>query len=72
MFILFLLMVRKIPIMPSTVLEMLGAPVAQWVKRWPTDLAVTSSSPARGEDLLNRTRDSIAQVFHYHPPIVVI
>ena len=25
-----------------------GAPVAQWVKRWPTDLAVASSSPARG------------------------
>ena len=24
-----------------------GAPVAQWVKRWPTDLAVTSSIPAR-------------------------
>ena len=23
-----------------------GAPVAQWVKRWPTDLAVVSSSPA--------------------------
>ena len=27
----------------------IGAPVAQWVKRWPTDLAVPSSSPARGE-----------------------
>ena len=26
-----------------------GAPVAQWVKRWPPDLAVPSSSPARGE-----------------------
>ena len=23
-----------------------GSPVAQWVKRWPTDLAVLSSSPA--------------------------
>ena len=23
-----------------------GAPVAQWVKRWPTDLAVVSSSSA--------------------------
>ena len=23
-----------------------GAPVAQWVKRWPTDLAVVSSRPA--------------------------
>ena len=37
-----------------------GAPVAQWVKRWPTDLAVVSSSPARGEDLFNRKRSSIA------------
>ena len=25
------------------------APVAQWVKRWSTDLAVPSLSPARGE-----------------------
>ena len=27
----------------------LGAPLAQCVKRWPTDLAVPSSRPARGE-----------------------
>ena len=27
----------------------LGAPVAQWVKRRPTDLAAPGSSPARGE-----------------------
>ena len=26
-----------------------GAPIAQLVKRWPTDLAVPGSSPARGE-----------------------
>ena len=26
-----------------------AAPVAQWVKPWPTDLAVPSSIPARGE-----------------------
>ena len=26
-----------------------GASVAQWVKRWPIDLAVTSLSPARGK-----------------------
>ena len=37
-----------------------GAPVAQWVKRWPTDLAVVSYSPARGEDLFNRKQGSIA------------
>ena len=27
----------------------IGAPVAQLVKRWPTDLAVSSSMPARGK-----------------------
>ena len=26
-----------------------GAHVAQWVKRWPTGLVLSSSSPARGE-----------------------
>ena len=31
-----------------------GASVAQWVKHWPTDLAVVRSSPAWGEDLFNR------------------
>ena len=29
-----------------------GAPVAQWVKRWPTDLVVLSSITARGEIFL--------------------
>ena len=38
----------------------LGAPEAQWVKRWPTDLAVKGSSPVRGEDLINRKRGFIA------------
>ena len=42
------------------VLAFPGAPVAQWVQRWPTDLAVVSSSLARGEDLFNRKRGSIA------------
>ena len=41
-------------------IDKLGAPVAQWVKRWPTDLAVVSSSPAWGEDLFSRKRVSIA------------
>ena len=31
---------------------MTGAPVAKWVKRWPTDLAVLISSPARSEFLI--------------------
>ena len=37
-----------------------GAPVAQWVKRWPTDLAVVISSPAKGEDLFNCKRSFVA------------
>ena len=36
-----------------------GAPVAQWVKRWPTDLADRVQSPLR-RNLLNRKRSSIA------------
>ena len=35
-----------------------GAPVAQWIKRWPTDLAVPGSIPTRG--FLDRKRGSIA------------
>ena len=37
-----------------------GAPVAKWLKRSPTDLAVPSSSPARGGNLSNRKQGSIA------------
>lgn len=37
-----------------------GAPVAQWLKRWPTDLAVPGSSPARGGSNSNRNQGSIA------------
>ena len=37
-----------------------GAPVAQWFKRWPTDLAVSGSSPARGGNISNRKRGFIA------------
>ena len=34
----------------------LGAPVAQWDKHWPSDLAVRSSSPARSEIFSNVNR----------------
>ena len=37
-----------------------GAPVAQWVKRWPADLVVPGSSPAYDEDLSSRKRGSTA------------
>ena len=29
--------------------DSVGVPVAQWVKRWPTDLRLMSSSPAQSE-----------------------
>ena len=36
------------------------SPVAQWVKRWPVDLAIPGSSPAWVEDLSSRKQDSTA------------
>ena len=38
----------------------IGAPVAQWVKRWPTNLAVLDSSPVRVGNIFSRRRGSIA------------
>ena len=49
-----------------------GAPVAEWVKRWPTDLAVPSSSPARGEIFSTVNGIPLHTAFHYHSPIVLI
>ena len=40
-----------------------GAPVAQWLKRSPADLAVPSSSPARGGNLSNRKQSGFHCVF---------
>ena len=59
-------------IYPSWVLDTLGAPVAQWVKRWPTDLAVPGSILARGEIFPTVNGVSLHTAFHYHPPIVLI
>ena len=42
-----------------------GAPVAQWAKRWPADLAVPSSSPARGEILSTVNQIPLHTAFHY-------
>ena len=49
-----------------------GAPVAQWVKRRATDLAVLSSSPPQGENFSTVNGVSLHISFHYHPPIVLI
>ena len=45
--------------------------VVQWVKRWPTDLAVLSSSPTRHEIFSTIDGVPIYTAFHYHPPIVL-
>ena len=52
--------------------DMVGAPVAQWIKRWPTDLAVPSSSHARGEIYLTQNEVPLHTVFRYHPFIVLV
>ena len=41
-------------------IEFFGASIAQWVKCWPTDLAVPSSSPSQGEIFSTVKRGSIA------------
>ena len=46
-----------------------GAPVAQWVKRWPADLAVPSSRPALGEifssvNVFHCTQHSLSTPYH--------
>ena len=45
-----------------------GSPVAQWVKRWPTDLAVTGSTEIFS--IVNGV--PLHTAFHYHTPIVLI
>ena len=49
-----------------------GSPSAQWVKHWPTDLAVPGWSPAPGEIFSSAVGVSLHTAFHYHPPIVLI
>ena len=50
----------------------IGAPVTQWVKCWPTDLAVPSSIPARGEIFSTVNAVPLHTAIHYQPPIVLI
>ena len=56
----------------SQVSGLLGSPVAQWVKYWPTDLAVRSSSPARGELFSTINRILLYTANHYQFLIVLI
>ena len=46
--------------------ERVGAPVAQWVRRWPTDLAPSGpSSPRSKRNLLNRKQGPLHTALHY-------
>ena len=45
-----------------------GAPVAQWLKRWPTDLAV----PTRDEIFSTVNGVPLHTAFHFQPLIVLI
>ena len=45
--------------------------MAQWVKRWPTVLAVPSSIPTRGEIFSTVNGVSLHIAFHYQPLIVL-
>ena len=49
-----------------------GAQAAQWVKRWPTDLAVPSWSLARGEIFSTVNGVTLHTAFQNYPPIVLI
>ena len=49
-----------------------GAPVAQWVKPWPTDLADPSLILTRGEIFSTVNGVPLHTAFHYHPNIVLI
>ena len=54
-----------------TYLDLEGAPVCQWVKHWPTDLAVQGSSPACGEIFATVNGVSFHTAFH-HPDMTEI
>ena len=45
--------------------------MAKWVKRWPTDLAVAGSIPARGEIFSTVNGVPLHTAFHYQPLIVL-
>ena len=47
-----------------------GVPLAQWVKRWPTDPAVPSSSPAQGE--IGSTINGVPFHTTFHYPFIAL
>ena len=48
------------------------APVAKWIKHWSTDLAVPSSSPARGDIFSTVNGVPLHTAFNYQSLIVLI
>ena len=56
----------------SSVRLYVGAPAAQWVKRWPTDLAVPGPSPAQDGIFSVVNGVPLHTSSHYHPPIFLI
>ena len=62
-------------ILNTYILLILGAMVAQWIKRWPTDLAVQSSSSAQGKIFLTANRvplHSLSLSSAHHPDMTEI
>ena len=53
-------------------LPFFGVQVAHWIKRWPADLAVPGSSPARSEIFSTVNGVPLHIAFHNHPPIILI
>ena len=59
-------------IVKETVACLGGAKEAQWVKRWPSDLAVLGLSPAPSEIFSTINRVPLPTAFHYPYPIILI
>ena len=70
-FSIFVVQYRKV-IIYWHLISVLGAPEAQWVKRWPSDLAVWGLSPGGGETFPTIKGVLLHTTFHYHPPIILI
>ena len=50
----------------------MGAPVAQWVQCWLTDLAAPGSSLARGEIYYTVNGVPLHTAFYYHQSVVLV
>ena len=50
----------------------LGAPVAQQIKGWPSDLAVLGLSPPEAEIFPTVNEAPLHTAFHYQPTIILI